>query len=103
MKECMYVCMYVCIICNVGYYYFVAATSDSRFSLEKIQTSLSTSSRLSARLKSPPSALNDALQARESSHGSVPFLPSFPVESVGIGAFYLDAITDKYERIYKRR
>ena len=83
--------------------FFIAATCDSRFSLENIQTSLSTSSRLSAREKSLPSVLNNALQTRESAHGSVPFLPSFPVESVAIGAFYLDAITDKYERIYKRR
>eukprot|EP01036_Dinobryon_divergens_P033576 gene33576-43393_t len=63
---------------------------DSRFSLEKIQTSLSTSSRLGARQKSPASALNTALQARESSHGTVPFHPSFPIESVAIGAFYLE-------------
>ena len=103
--EYLCTCMYVVgiFLGMIKILFFVANVCDSRFSLEKIQTSLSTTSRLNARQKSPPSALNTALQARESSHGTVPFQPSFPIESVAIGAFYLEAITDKYERIYKRR
>lgn len=72
--------------------------------MEKIGLTLNTSERLSSSQRSAPDALTAALQAREAAHGAaLPFHPVFPVESVAVGAFYLDEITTNYVRIYKRR
>jgi hydroxymethylglutaryl-CoA synthase len=79
------------------------ATNDERFSLERIQQILSIPYRLASRSKKTPEDLTKALQAREGSHGFVPFKPTFNTDDLYPGTFYLDIITEKFERIYKRK
>lgn len=74
-----------------------------RFSLEKMQKALDISSRLSQRVKNTPSDLTAALDAREKSHGFVPFKPTFSLDTLAEGAFFIDQINSAYERIYKRK
>ena len=77
--------------------------NNGRFSLSKMQKALDLPRRLVDRIKGSPADLTAALQARENSHGVVPFSPSFPVESLAEGTFYLKEINLSYERIYQRK
>ena len=80
------------------------ATSEAnaKFSLEAMKRNLDIPARLSSREKCDPSSLTEALDAREKSHGFVPFVPIFSLESLFPGTFYLREITSKYERLYSR-
>jgi hydroxymethylglutaryl-CoA synthase len=74
------------------------------FSLDKMQEVLRVSERLATRgEKYTPEEFEAALAAREKSHGTAPFLPTYPVSSVPKGTFYLSQITADFERHYLRR
>ena len=81
----------------------LSGTKPGQFTLEKMQKNLNVASRLQARTNRDPSSLTAALNARELSHGSVPFTPTFPTDSLASGTYYLESITASYERIYKRK
>lgn len=76
---------------------------DAKFNLAGIQQQLSIAARLAGREKLTPNDLTVALQAREASHGKVPFVPTFSIDKLSPGTYYLDEITAKNERIYKRK
>jgi hypothetical protein len=78
-------------------------SGDAKFNLASIQQQLNIAGRLASREKLTPSDLAVALQAREASHGKVPFVPTFSIDKLAPGTFYLDQITEKNERIYKRK
>lgn len=77
-------------------------SASSPFTLQRMQQALSVASRLASRQCSAPEELAAALQARERSHGHVPFAPTYPTAGMFPGTFYLDSISETYERTYKR-
>ena len=87
--------------------------TNRQFSLSKMCSALNIDEGLAtSRVACSPAQLTEALNARELTHPSnsghsnavrEAFHPVFPVESVQIGAFYLEEITKDYERVYKRR
>lgn len=79
------------------------AEGVTKFSLSLMQQQLNIASRLSDREELQPAALTEALQARESSHGVNPFKPSFMIDRVFPGTYYIDNINSNYERIYVRK
>lgn len=76
---------------------------EERFSLSKMQAALDISARLRNRKRCQPAELTAALEAREHAHGKAPLVPTFPIEAVEKGTFYLEEITSHYERIYRQR
>ncbi|KAJ1380522.1 hypothetical protein B484DRAFT_460371 [Ochromonadaceae sp. CCMP2298] len=83
-----------------------AASSSSKnplFSLAAMQTALDLPSRLVARTLATPADLTAALEAREASHGVIPFKPTFSADTLAPGTFFLESITDKFERVYARK
>jgi len=80
-----------------------AALIDKRFSLKAMQKALDIPARLQRREALTPEDLAVALTAREASHGFVPFRPTFSVEKLTPGTFYLQSISAQYERIYTRK
>ncbi len=78
-------------------------SGDSKFNLSVIQQQLSIAARLAARERLSPNDLSAALEAREASHGKAPFVPTFSVDKLSPGTYYLDQITERNERIYKRK
>jgi hydroxymethylglutaryl-CoA synthase len=78
-------------------------SSDEKFSLSNIQKVLDIPNRLASRVKQDVPVLNRALEAREKSHGFIPFQPTFSTDSLFPGTFYLKEITAQYERIYERK
>jgi len=77
---------------------------DARFSLQTMQSVLQISQRLQQRLKRTPQDLTLALMAREKSHaGSSSFKPTYSIDDLVVGAYYLEEITPSYERIYRRK
>lgn len=79
-------------------------TVESQFNLDNIQKVLNISERLSLRGESyTPAQFEEALASRERSHGVVPFTPTFPVQFVPKGTYYLKEINKDYERFYQRR
>jgi hydroxymethylglutaryl-CoA synthase len=76
---------------------------NQRFNLDLMQAALDVAQRLSRREALSPDDLTAALRAREAAHGLVPFVPSFPADKLFPGTYYLDSITAKYERIYRRK
>jgi hydroxymethylglutaryl-CoA synthase len=83
-----------------------AASSSSQnplFSLAGMQEKLDIPARLEARTLATPADLTAALQARESSHGVIPFTPTYSPDALAPGTFYLESITDKFERVYARK
>lgn len=80
-----------------------ASAGDGRFSLDKMQTVLRIAERMGTRELLTPDDLTVALSAREASHGFVPFKPTFSVEKLFPGTFYLDSIASNYERVYLRK
>lgn len=75
---------------------------NSKFSLDKIRAALNIPARLTSRQKQSPENLAAALRARENSHSSVPYAPTFDTTGLFPGTFYLQQITASYERIYAR-
>jgi hydroxymethylglutaryl-CoA synthase len=78
-------------------------TSDPRFSLSSMQSALDLPTRLSSREALTPADLTSALDAREASHGFIPFTPTFDSGKLYPGTFYLSFISPQYERLYTRR
>jgi hydroxymethylglutaryl-CoA synthase len=76
---------------------------NPRFSLEKMQSVLRISERLQKREKLTPADMNTALNAREQSHGLVPFQPSFLTDRMLPGTYHLVSISEHYERFYRRK
>ena len=76
---------------------------NSIFTLEKIQKNLDASARLTSRERLTPKDLNTALEQREKSHNYVPYKPSFSIDKLFPGTFYLDEISTSYERNYIRK
>jgi len=68
-----------------------------------MQAALDVAQRLSRREALSPDDLTATLRAREAAHGLVPFVPSFSADKLFPGTYYLDSITAKYERIYRRK
>jgi len=83
----------------------VAAQSsdDARFSLESMQSALNLDERLAAREKLTVADLNAALKAREDSHCTPPFRPTYGLDTLAEGAYYLEEISSVYERKYNRK
>lgn len=77
--------------------------ANSKFSLAEMQRQLDIPNRLSRRECLTPAELNFALQARERSHGVIPFKPTFNVDKLVPGSYYLEQIDAKYVRNYKRK
>lgn len=77
--------------------------SDARFTLASMQKALNIEARLNSREKLTPQDLTLALNAREASHGFVPFKPTFSTANLFPGTYYLDHITTNFERNYKRK
>jgi hydroxymethylglutaryl-CoA synthase len=77
--------------------------AGSRFSLLLMQQQLNIASRLADREELQPNALTEALQARESSHGVIPFKPTYLLDRVFPGTYYIDNINTSYERVYVRK
>lgn len=73
------------------------------FTLEKMQAALDIKNRLTSREKRSPDDLNIALESREKSHGFVPFTPTFEIDHIFPGTYYLDTINTSYERTYSRK
>lgn len=80
-----------------------ADCGNTKFSLEKIQSVLRITERLEAREKLTAEDLNVALNAREASHGVIPFKPTFLTDRLAPGTYYLVSISDNYERFYQRK
>eukprot|EP01038_Epipyxis_sp_PR26KG_P004042 gene4042-5784_t len=78
-------------------------SNNTRFSLELMQKNLNVLDRLTQRELMTPTDLIKALNAREHSHGFVPFKPTFSINKLSPGTFYLKEITTSYERIYDRK
>eukprot|EP00598_Pedospumella_elongata_P005476 CAMPEP_0184968414 /NCGR_PEP_ID=MMETSP1098-20130426/1480_1 /TAXON_ID=89044 /ORGANISM="Spumella elongata, Strain CCAP 955/1" /LENGTH=464 /DNA_ID=CAMNT_0027490023 /DNA_START=33 /DNA_END=1427 /DNA_ORIENTATION=- len=76
---------------------------NDRFSLARIQSVLRLSERLANREKLTPADLDAALTAREVSHGIVPFKPTFLIDRLLPGTYYLESISANHERFYKRK
>ena len=77
---------------------------SSPFNLENIQRILNVPERLNSRGEPyTPAQFEEALASRERSHGVAPFVPTFPVQFVPRGTYYLKEITKDYERNYQRR
>lgn len=72
------------------------------FSLDRMQKTLDLPARLASREVLPPVCLDEALKAREDSHGRIPFTPTFRADRLFPGTYYLDHIKDNFERSYKR-
>ena len=83
----------------------ISPTNDcnQQFSLENIQRALDINTRLASREKRSPDDLNNALDAREKSHGFIPFSPTFEIDHIFPGTYYLESINTNYERIYLRK
>jgi hydroxymethylglutaryl-CoA synthase len=79
------------------------AEVNARFSLEKMQGVLRIAERLQKREKLSPADLNVALDAREASHGPVPFTPTFLTDRMLPGTYFLAGISANYERFYRRK
>lgn len=77
-------------------------SGDARFTLDKMKAALDVSNRLAARKCSEPNDLTLALAAREKSHGSIPFTPTYTVDTLAPGTYYLEGINASHERLYKR-
>jgi hydroxymethylglutaryl-CoA synthase len=78
-------------------------TDSPKFTLENMQIQLNIANRLASREKLTPNDLTLALKAREESHGVVPFKPTFGVDKLFPGTYYLEGISNKYERTYLRK
>lgn len=78
-------------------------TDHPTFNLRNIQKVLDITNRLAAREKLMPSDLQAALQAREDSHGFIPFSPKYSTDALAPGTYYLEYINANYERIYARK
>jgi hydroxymethylglutaryl-CoA synthase len=78
-------------------------TQTEKFSLANMQKQLDIANRLAMREKLTPADLSVALEAREAAHGKVPFSPVFAIDKLQAGTYYLDHITGRYERVYKRK
>lgn len=81
----------------------VAAPAGSAFTLQRIQQTLDLFARLESRERLMPSALTQALEAREKLHHSCPYSPQYVTEPLFPGTFFLQGISDKYERVYQRK
>lgn len=79
------------------------ATSDSLFSLKSMQANLNIANRLLSREEMTPDDLTKALQSREKSHGVIPFSPTFNLDRVFPGTYYITHINKSYERSYARK
>jgi len=76
-------------------------TTNERFSLEKIQRNLDIATRLASREKLSPNDLSIALEAREKSHGIIPFDPLFSTKNMFVGTYYLENInTVKHYQLF---
>ena len=73
-----------------------------QFSLSKMQKALSISTRLASRTCRTPEDLTEALRTRENSHGFSPYNPTYDIECLFPGTFYLSEITVAFERVYAR-
>ena len=73
------------------------------FTLERMQKALNLAARLESREVLSPKSLDIALKARENSHDLLPFQPTFQVERLFPGTYYLDQIKNNFERVYLRR
>jgi hydroxymethylglutaryl-CoA synthase len=76
---------------------------NPNFSLGAIQKKLDIPNRLNTRIEKTPHDLSLALQAREKSHGVVPFKPTHCIDNMFPGTYYIDSITKTHERLYKRK
>ncbi len=76
---------------------------DARFTLSNIQAQLNIETRLNAREKLTPEDLTIALKARENSHGYIPFKPTFAIDKLTPGTYYLTEIASNFERTYQRK
>jgi hypothetical protein len=68
-----------------------------------MQQALSIGARLASRERLAPSDLASALDAREKSHGYVPYYPTFAVDNMYPGTYYLQEVNSSFERVYVRK
>lgn len=80
-----------------------SAAQKPQFTCQAIAETIDLQNRLASRNEMSPAEFTAALLLRETSHGSAPYVPSEPVETVTPGAFYIDEINSSHHRVYAQR
>lgn len=76
----------------------------SAFTLDRMQKSVQLRRTLDElRTEAPVQRFLDAMDTREKTYGVAPLQPSWPVEDLAPGAFYLARVDEKHRRFYERR